>query len=271
MVGLQMFLRRTEFVAPLASTQLDGPHSSSITTLTVDSTTNYPNSGILLLNREYVFYTGKTSTTFTGCTRGFLESLATTHVDNQITVSVRFQFLYLPGDDEDDSLDYGAPVTGLPGNDAEGITGRESLNFIIDLANYKAAEAISGWLYQVPQGDFPTLTPPSIHIIPLIHGGQSQQEPTFDATGRMFRNCLHEFSSDQGSGNFTDMSLGIPNWGAVAGGGFTYSGRSPEDVTISSIQYRIFQGRMKRLRTRFSAGYEDQFMYSFNFEVGLDI
>ena len=40
------------------------------TTVTVDDTTGFASAGMLYLGRELVTYTGKTGTTFTGCTRG---------------------------------------------------------------------------------------------------------------------------------------------------------------------------------------------------------
>ena len=43
---------------------------STDTTLTVASTTGFPTSGWLVLDGEIINYTGTTSTTFTGCTRG---------------------------------------------------------------------------------------------------------------------------------------------------------------------------------------------------------
>ena len=42
----------------------------SATTVTVDDTTGFASAGMLYLGRELVTYTGKTGTTFTGCTRG---------------------------------------------------------------------------------------------------------------------------------------------------------------------------------------------------------
>ena len=44
--------------------------TSGDTTLTVASTTGYPNAGTLLIGSEAIIYTGKTATTFTGLTRG---------------------------------------------------------------------------------------------------------------------------------------------------------------------------------------------------------
>jgi len=50
-----------------------------VTTIPVDSTLTYPSSGIINIEDETILYTGKTSTTFTGCTRGYNNTLALNH------------------------------------------------------------------------------------------------------------------------------------------------------------------------------------------------
>jgi len=52
------------------STTLDGALLVSDTTITVLSTSGFPTAGTLLIGTEQITYTGTTSTTFTGCTRG---------------------------------------------------------------------------------------------------------------------------------------------------------------------------------------------------------
>lgn len=64
------------------STQLNGAHNSSVDTITVDSTIQFPSSGTLSINSEYITYTGTTPTTFTGCTRGDHDSTAASHSNN---------------------------------------------------------------------------------------------------------------------------------------------------------------------------------------------
>ena len=53
-----------------ALTELDGTITSGDTTITVDSTTDFPTAGTITIGSEEIPYTGKTSTTFTGCSRG---------------------------------------------------------------------------------------------------------------------------------------------------------------------------------------------------------
>lgn len=68
------------------STQLDGSLSSGATTITVDSTTGFKDSGTLVITNgttsEHVSYTGITSTLFTGVTRGIDDTTDVTHSDN---------------------------------------------------------------------------------------------------------------------------------------------------------------------------------------------
>jgi hypothetical protein len=52
------------------STTLDGAALVGDTIITVQSTTGFPATGTILIGTEQITYTGKTSTTFTGCTRG---------------------------------------------------------------------------------------------------------------------------------------------------------------------------------------------------------
>jgi hypothetical protein len=58
------------FHRPLASVvaTLDGDHLADATTLTVDSTAGFPSSGVINIGADKITYTGKTDTTFTGCT-----------------------------------------------------------------------------------------------------------------------------------------------------------------------------------------------------------
>ena len=51
----------------------------TLATITVDSTTGFAANGKILINDEVISYTGITSTTFTGCTRGSSDTTATYH------------------------------------------------------------------------------------------------------------------------------------------------------------------------------------------------
>ena len=54
----------------ITTTTTSTTHTDSVTTITVASTTGFDSSGTIFIANEQVTYTGTTSTTFTGCTRG---------------------------------------------------------------------------------------------------------------------------------------------------------------------------------------------------------
>ena len=55
---------------PTAICSLLSDLMSSATSMSVDSTADFPSSGVLHLGTEAILYSGKTATTFTGLTRG---------------------------------------------------------------------------------------------------------------------------------------------------------------------------------------------------------
>jgi hypothetical protein len=63
---------------------LNGAITNSVTTLIVNSTTEFPSAGTLVIGSENISYTGSTSTTFTGCTRGANATTALAHLNNAI-------------------------------------------------------------------------------------------------------------------------------------------------------------------------------------------
>lgn len=64
---------------PTLRTYLTGYVDRTDTTIPVFSTDGWPTSGVLHLNTEAIAYTGVTSTTFTGCTRGVWDTVAQAH------------------------------------------------------------------------------------------------------------------------------------------------------------------------------------------------
>lgn len=56
--------------------------TATATTITVDSTNKFPEQGRIKIEQEEILYTGKTATTFTGCTRGARGTKKATHADN---------------------------------------------------------------------------------------------------------------------------------------------------------------------------------------------
>lgn len=62
----------------------DASFDATETTITVDSTADFPEQGRVRVDNEEITYTGKTPTTFTGCTRGARSTRAVAHDDNSI-------------------------------------------------------------------------------------------------------------------------------------------------------------------------------------------
>ena len=79
---IRNFTERDDNTGNNIFTLLNGALTSSATTVTVDSTTNFSSSGSLKIEDEFMTYSGKTATTFTGVTRGTDESTAVAHIDN---------------------------------------------------------------------------------------------------------------------------------------------------------------------------------------------
>lgn len=63
----------------VATTVSTGTTSNSATTINASSTTGFTANGTILIGQEIVTYTGKTATSFTGCTRGQSGTTATSH------------------------------------------------------------------------------------------------------------------------------------------------------------------------------------------------
>jgi hypothetical protein len=63
---------------------LNGGINASVTTITVDSTTGFSATGVILIDQELITYTGTSSTTFTGCVRGAQGTTAASHSDNAV-------------------------------------------------------------------------------------------------------------------------------------------------------------------------------------------
>ena len=63
----------------IAATRLTIPHIDGVTTLTVASTEGFLQSSHVVVRNEKIRYTGKTATTFTGCTRAWDNTVASAY------------------------------------------------------------------------------------------------------------------------------------------------------------------------------------------------
>ena len=68
-----------QFNASSPRTRLTQDHTRAVATLTVADTTDFGATGTVWIGQEAITYTGKTGTTFTGCGRGALQTVAEAH------------------------------------------------------------------------------------------------------------------------------------------------------------------------------------------------
>jgi len=72
-----------------AFTTLNGGINNSVTTITVVSTAGFLTAGEIRIASEVIIYTGKTATTFTGCTRGARGSANAAHSTGAIVTKIQ--------------------------------------------------------------------------------------------------------------------------------------------------------------------------------------
>jgi len=72
-----------DYSATTTETTLNGAITSSATSLILTSATNFDSSGTILIGTELITYTGKTTNTLTGLTRGTNSTTAAAHIDNK--------------------------------------------------------------------------------------------------------------------------------------------------------------------------------------------
>lgn len=67
---------------------LNGAINNSTTTITLTSANEFPTSGTIKINNEYISYSGKSTNDLTGCTRGAFDSTAASHSDTDTVTGV---------------------------------------------------------------------------------------------------------------------------------------------------------------------------------------
>jgi len=83
-LGNDVIAARGAVIGKATSTFFTDDHTDSIVTLTVNSTAGFASSGTLFAGAEKITYTGKTATTFTGCTRGVSPTTEAAQLNNAI-------------------------------------------------------------------------------------------------------------------------------------------------------------------------------------------
>ena len=74
------------YIPGTSSSTLNGGINNSVTTITVVSTSAFTASGAIWIDGEYITYSGKTATDFTGCTRGADGTTAAAHNNGDLVV-----------------------------------------------------------------------------------------------------------------------------------------------------------------------------------------
>lgn len=69
------------------STSLSANIDSSVTTISVFNNTSFSETGVIQIDTEQIYYTGLGTNTFTGCTRGYNNTTATSHAINADVVT----------------------------------------------------------------------------------------------------------------------------------------------------------------------------------------
>ena len=78
-----LILDTTNNFESLLVTTLDGAINASVTSITLTDASEFPNgAGTILIESEQITYTGKSSNTLTGCTRGANSTSAASHSDD---------------------------------------------------------------------------------------------------------------------------------------------------------------------------------------------
>ena len=72
------------FIPGVSSSTLNGGIDAVVTTITVVSTSAFTTSGAIWINGEYITYSGKTATDFTGCVRGADGTTAAAHLSGDL-------------------------------------------------------------------------------------------------------------------------------------------------------------------------------------------
>lgn len=85
--------------------------NSSVTIIPMVNSASYPNEGVVTIDSEKILYTGKTSNSLTGCTRGYDGTTATSHIAySTVTYNVPNQIMNHENGNDDRSTDQILPI-----------------------------------------------------------------------------------------------------------------------------------------------------------------
>lgn len=85
--------------------------NDSVTILPMVNAASYPNEGVVTIDSEKIYYTGKTSNSLTGCTRGYDGTTATSHIQySEVTYQVPNQVMNHENGNDDRSTAETLPI-----------------------------------------------------------------------------------------------------------------------------------------------------------------
>lgn len=111
---------RVDIPAATSGKVTDNPLTAGATTINCDDTTDYTSSGYLRIDDETIQYTGKTPTTFTGCTRGVdIGDLVTTGAQHNQDEKIQQCYVQINTNVADVILDIDENFVGIDSGDID--------------------------------------------------------------------------------------------------------------------------------------------------------
>lgn len=142
------------------STTLNGNITNTDTTITVTTTSGFSTTGAIIIGAELITYTGKTGTTFTGCTRGAAGSQNVSHLSGvavsgaQVATANTSTLLQLNTQD----LSNGVTLNASTSEVTVAIAGKYNFAFSGQLNNSATAQSLVAIWFAVNGTDVPNST-----------------------------------------------------------------------------------------------------------------
>lgn len=108
-----------------AASTLNGGINATVTSLTVTSGTNFPNAGVVLIDSEIIAYTGKSTNTLTGLTRGYNGTTAASHLNGAAVGSYLLRVTHAANGSQANDFVTFASAASLGGNITAATLNRE--------------------------------------------------------------------------------------------------------------------------------------------------
>jgi len=120
--------------------------TADATTITVDSTADFPSTGVIVIEGESIWYetkTGGASTEFGGCVRGYSGTEAATHADNkEVNIAPKFKYTTISMGDGEKNLFKKYKFGWLDAKSTSGDTYSINVSFSTDRGGYQLSKSI---------------------------------------------------------------------------------------------------------------------------------